>query len=183
MSFFKGLPKGAGAKDIFGLNPEAGRALIDVHTATLRQPSALSEGERELIAAYVSALNGCRYCTGIHGEVAAAFGIDADLLSRLMNNLDSSGVDPKLLPILRYAKVLTETPTRITETHKQAVHDAGWDERALHDAINVICLYNFMNRLVEGHGVQPGDQAFYRERAALLRANGYDPLKKVLDPA
>lgn len=183
MSFFESLPKDAGVKDVFGLNPEAGRALIDLLTATLRQPSALSEGERELIAAYVSALNGCRYCTGIHGQVAAAFGIDETLLTRLIDDLDGAGVDPKLLAILRYAKVLTETPARITEAHKKAVHEAGWDERALHDAINVICLFNFMNRLVEGHGVQPGDHAFYREPAALLHANGYDPLKKVLDPA
>lgn len=183
MSFFESLPKDAGAKDIFGLNPEAGSALIDFHSATLRQPSALSEGERELIAAYVSALNGCRYCTGIHGAVAAAFGVDAGLLTRLVDDPENAGADPKLLPILHYARVLTETPTRIADAHKQAVHDAGWDERALHDAINVICLYNFMNRLVEGHGIQPGDHAFYSERAALLRANGYDPLKKVLDPA
>ena len=33
------------------------------------------------------------------------------------------------------------------------VYAAGWDERALHDAIEVCALFNFMNRFVEGHGL------------------------------
>ena len=38
----------------------------------LRGPSSLSRGERELIAAYVSALNDCQYCTSSHAACAAA---------------------------------------------------------------------------------------------------------------
>jgi len=38
----------------------------------------------------------------------------------------------------------------------QAVLDAGWDERALHDAVAVCALFNFMNRFVDGLGVTAG---------------------------
>ena len=38
----------------------------------LRGPGTLTRGERELIAAYVSALNDCRYCTSAHSACAAA---------------------------------------------------------------------------------------------------------------
>jgi len=32
--------------------------------------------------------------------------------------------------------------------------DTGWDDRAVHDAVSVCSLFNFMNRLIEGMGVE-----------------------------
>lgn len=182
MPFFPSLPEQAGAKDIFFLNREAGKAIVDFHTAVLRQPSALSPGERELIAAYVSALNSCNYCAGVHGKTAAAFGFDEALLTAMVNDLDSSGVDPKLRPILHYARKLTLTPWKVVESDAKAVFDQGWDERALHDAINVVALYNFMNRLVSGHGIE-GNPTIWAERAAALHDRGYQPIREALDRA
>ncbi len=40
--------------------PETGRPLGELTEVLLRGPSTLTRGERELIAAYVSALNDCR---------------------------------------------------------------------------------------------------------------------------
>ena len=37
----------------------------------LRASNSLSQGERELIAAYVSSLNECAYCRDSHGAIAA----------------------------------------------------------------------------------------------------------------
>jgi len=41
----------------------------------------------------------------------------------------------------------------MTQADADAVFAAGWNEAALHSAIAVCCLFNFMNRLVEGHGI------------------------------
>jgi AhpD family alkylhydroperoxidase len=41
----------------------------------LRGPSPFTVAERELIAAYVSGLNACGYCHGIHRVTADAFGV------------------------------------------------------------------------------------------------------------
>jgi putative tryptophan/tyrosine transport system substrate-binding protein len=41
----------------------------------MRGPSPLTPGERELIAAYVSGIDDCQYCYGVHAEPAKAFGI------------------------------------------------------------------------------------------------------------
>jgi AhpD family alkylhydroperoxidase len=46
-----------------------------------------------LIAAYVSALNACGYCHGMHGATAAAFGVARDRLQALVDDLDSAPVD------------------------------------------------------------------------------------------
>ncbi len=52
--------------------------------------------------------------------------------------------------------------------------DAGCSEQALHDAINVICMFNFMNRIVLGHGGTEGDIAHHFGAAADYLTNaGY----------
>jgi hypothetical protein len=51
MSFFSSLPGDAGVRHAMALNKPAGRALVQLHTDIMRQPSQFSAGERELIAA------------------------------------------------------------------------------------------------------------------------------------
>ena len=68
-----------------------------------------------------------------------------------------------------------------------AVFAAGWDEQALHDAIMVVCCFNFMSRLPEGHGVEgpKSDRrgALFTERGRRLKEEGYLPLLSQLKPA
>src|SRR5437867_403462 len=52
--------------------PEVAGPLNELANVVLRGPSTLSRGERELIAAYVSGLNGCRFCCSSHSAFAAA---------------------------------------------------------------------------------------------------------------
>ena len=80
MAFFPSLPENAGVRHILTLNPAAGRALIELHTAALRNDSNLGASDKELIAAYVSGLNGCQYCFGVHAETAKAFGLPEALI-------------------------------------------------------------------------------------------------------
>ncbi|MGH8918907.1 MAG: carboxymuconolactone decarboxylase family protein [Actinomycetes bacterium] len=75
MTFLPSLPPGAVLLDVFRTRPEVYGPLIDFHQALLRGPSPLSVAERELIAAYVSGLNACGYCHGVHAAPAAAFGV------------------------------------------------------------------------------------------------------------
>ena len=70
MAWFPSLPEDAGVRHIVSLNPAAGRALIELHEAALRNKSALTPRDKELIAAYVSGLNACQYCHGVHSEAA-----------------------------------------------------------------------------------------------------------------
>ncbi len=59
-------------------------------------------------------------------------------------------------------------------TQEVKLFDAGWSGQALHDAINVICTFNFMNRIVLGHGGTQGDISTHFEAAADYLTNaGY----------
>ena len=82
-------------------------------------------------------------------------------------------------PILRYVRKLTLSPSRMTQADADAIFAAGWNEQALHDAVSTCALFNFMNRLLEGHGVK-GSAAVYAARGKALREAGYSPLLATL---
>lgn len=150
---FPSLPDDLQLLDVFRRFPHAVRPLLEYHDRLLRDPSPLKVAERELIAAYVSALNSCDFCHGAHAIAATVYGINENVLTALAADIGTAPVDEKLKPILVYVRKLTQTPSTITSKDAQAVYDAGWDERALFDAISVCALFNMMNRIVFGSGI------------------------------
>ncbi|MBL4758266.1 MAG: carboxymuconolactone decarboxylase family protein [Rhizobiales bacterium] len=179
MALFEGLGKRPTALSIFEINKAASRHLVNFHHEVLRAPGPLTDVERELIATYVSGLNGCKYCYGTHSAGVVEYGIKREVLDAMFENLETSGVDPKMVPLLKYAGILTQDMTAISEEDAQAVYAAGWSEDALHNAILVACTFNFMNRLLEGHGVI-GNPALYEVRGKMLTETGYIPLLEAL---
>jgi uncharacterized peroxidase-related enzyme len=175
MPFFPSLPAEAGVRHILQLNKPVGRPLIELHTALMRADSPLTPAEHELIAAYVSGLNACEYCYGVHVETARAFGLPERTMEALMADPDAAPVEPRMRPILAYARKLTLAPAKMTQADADAVFAAGWSERALHDAVLTTCLFNFMNRLLEGHGCK-GSKELFALRGSALKAEGYAPL-------
>jgi uncharacterized peroxidase-related enzyme len=138
----------------------------------MRGPSPLTPGERELIAAFVSSVNSCRFCFGAHSRVAHAFGIEENVIAALIDDAELAPVDARLKPILRYVRKLTQMPSRMTEADASAVYDAGWNDEALLHAIAVCAYFNNMNRLVEGAGIV-GTTEDYSEAARRLFEHGY----------
>jgi uncharacterized peroxidase-related enzyme len=138
----------------------------------MRGPSPFSPGERELIAAYTSAANACRYCHGVHKLVAEGFGIDVAVLDKLWTDIGSAPVDERMKPVLRYVRKLTETPSHVTDADADTVYAAGWSDEALVHAVAVCAYFNQMNRLVEGAGIV-GTAEGYAANAEALVARGY----------
>ncbi|RFU11993.1 peroxidase [Rhodobacteraceae bacterium W635] len=150
---FPSLPDPAGLGDVFRQYPETVPPLLDFHDRLLRGDSPLSVAERELIAAYVSALNACQFCHGAHLLYARAFGISEAALDAMVTDLDAAPLEDRQKPLLAYVAKLTRDPTSLRRADAEAVYAAGWTERALYDAVQVCALFNFMNRIVEGTGV------------------------------
>jgi uncharacterized peroxidase-related enzyme len=138
----------------------AGRPLIEFHEALLRGASPFTVPQREMMAAFVSGINACEYCYGAHTASSKQFGVAEQLISDLVANVDATDVEEEMKPVLRYLRKLTLTPTKLTQDDADAVFAAGWDERALYDAVLVGCLYNFMNRYTDGLGLGVIPQQF-----------------------
>jgi uncharacterized peroxidase-related enzyme len=173
MPLFPSLPENAPVTEVWRRWPESASFMPKVSESIMRGPSPLTPGERELIAAYSSANNDCRYCFGVHSQTAHAFGIEEGLFEKLMQDPDTAPVAEKMKPMLAFVKKLTLTPSRMTQRDADAVFEAGWDEDALHDAVMVCALFNFMNRVVEGHGILLAPDEL-RARGIMIKEQGYD---------
>lgn len=176
MAYLPSLPENAVLMDAFRAYPEVYRPLLGFHQALLRGPSPLTVAERELIAAYVSGLNGCGYCHGIHSATAQAFGIPEATLRELLTDIDTAPVTERMKPLLRYVRKLTLTPAKVTP---EDAENAAWNEQALHDATAVCGLFNLMNRLIFGLGIT-ADEDYFASAARRLTEGGYEGLGKLL---
>ncbi|GIK80067.1 MAG: alkyl hydroperoxide reductase AhpD [Alphaproteobacteria bacterium] len=175
MPFLPSLPRGASLLNLFKMFPETSGPLIAFHEVLLRGPSPFSEAERELIAAFVSRLNNCRYCHGVHSATAELLGVPGDAIRGALDGIDASPVAANMKPVLRYAEKLTRMPDGLSQADADAVFAAGWDETALYHAVAVTALFNFMNRLVEGMGIEL-DPAYVKPASERLAKGGYLPL-------
>ena len=156
------------------------RPLIDLHQILMRSDdSPFSAGQRELMAAFVSGTNACKYCTGAHTATAMEFGIEEALIEELLLDIDNAKVDEKMKPIFRFLKKLSLDPTKMLQSDADKVFDAGWSERALYDAIIICCTWNFMNRFVQGLGLMVIPEYF--AIAGKRLKGGYDTIFDMFD--
>ena len=176
MPFFKSLAADSGPGDVFTAYPKIYGPWSQMSQVLMNGPSALSPGEREMIAAYVVGIADCAYAYAAHCAAAYAWGIEDGLIDRLLNDLDAAPVEDRFRPLLRYIRKLTLSPSDMIQADADSVFDAGWDEKALHDAIAVCARMNFMCRLVEGHGFVPMDAGRARDNAEKRVRLGYKNL-------
>ena len=87
MSYLPSLRDDAVLLDVFQRFPEHAALLTDYGQRLMRGPSPLSVAQRELIGAYVSGLNACVYCHGVHTAIAVSRGIEQQLVAALVNDL------------------------------------------------------------------------------------------------
>jgi uncharacterized peroxidase-related enzyme len=153
MPLLRSLPEQPVMRDVYESQPASCKPLGQLTEVAMRGPSPFTQGQRELIAAYVSGLNACNYCHTTHAGVAAAFGVEPDLFNVLLSDIDLAPVEERIKPILCYARKLTLSPARITEDDAAAIYDAGCGDDALYSTVLVTALFDFYNRLVDGVGL------------------------------
>src|SRR5919197_2669310 len=128
MPFLPSISKGASLINLFKAFPETSKPLIEFHEVLLRGPSPFTEGERELIAAYVSGLNKCRSCHGVHAATAELLGFPKTTVESLIDEIETAAVPAKIKPVLRYALKLTRQPSSLTQADADAIFAAGGGE-------------------------------------------------------
>lgn len=153
----KSLPDNAKVYDVFARRPDTFEPFTVACEKIMRGPSALPPATRELLGTYVSALNACPYCRDVHNEAVKAYGIDGELVQSLKEDPELTALEPKLRPLFKLARKMTEGAWRVADSDFEAAYAAGWDDEAIEDAVLVACLFNFMNRLVSTLGIEADD--------------------------
>ena len=88
--------------------------------------------------------------------VAKADGYQAtdEFKQHLTTNWRNADLKPIDKQILDYAERLTKEPTSITPEYIDNLRTNGFDDQMLHDAVQVIAYFNYVNRLADGLGVE-----------------------------
>src|SRR5260370_9879256 len=153
MTYLPSRPSDAVLLDVFRAYAGTARPLLDYHQALLRGPAPLTVAEGERIAAYVSGLNACRYCHGVHTATAQAFGIPEGTLGALLEDIGTAPVAERMKPMLRYVGKLTLTPAKITPGDAEAVLAVRAPAPARHPAGGRSPLSNLRYRLPAGPAI------------------------------
>ena len=138
----------------------------------MRGKSSFSPAQKEVFAAFVSGLNACSFCYGSHAAVAKNFGVSQETIEALVEDIDSATVASNEKSLFQYLKKLTLSPSKLIQEDADKIFREGWSEQDLQDLILIGCLFNFYNRLLDGHGIK-GNQAIYQFGADHLHKNGY----------
>lgn len=66
----------------------------------------------------------------------------------------TAGLDGQDAALATYAEKLTRTPALMREFDVEALRRAGFDDVAIHDAVQVIAYFNYINRVADAVDVQ-----------------------------
>jgi uncharacterized peroxidase-related enzyme len=65
-----------------------------------------------------------------------------------------AGLEPPLHALCEFAQRLTRMPAAVGAGDVEALRAHGWTDAAIHDAIQVIAYFNYVNRVAEAVGIE-----------------------------
>ena len=120
--------------------------------------SGLSDLEKEMIAVAVSSSNRCYYCQVAHGAAVREYSGEPQLGELMVMNYRVAELSERHRAMLDFAVKLTESPHDMNEADRQALRDAGFDERDIWDIANIAGFYNMTNRVASAVDMQPNPE-------------------------
>ncbi len=172
------IPLPEGAPGIAGpllAYPQTEKHLSALAQTLLRGASSLSPGEREIIAASVSAANGCLFCANVHAATARhLLGPDAAVVDQVLADFRQATVSGKLRALLVIAEKVRKDGREVTAEDIERARQEGADDRAIHDTVLIAAAFCMFNRYVDGLATwTPEDAAVYEQMGERLARGGY----------
>lgn len=158
--------------DLFAFGEDYTPFLARFTQGVLRTPASITTGMRELIAAYTSSLNHCKFCTKAHAAAASELLGSEELVAQVLADREASPLNEKDKALLRFVEKVTHNSEGVTSADMQPLYAVGWDDEAIYYAITTCALFNFYNRWISSTGVPPMSDEMHRWQGKLL-ATGY----------
>ena len=176
MTFIKTNIPQPGILELLFYKGASGAALSNLAHVLLHGPSGLTPGERELIASYVSYLNGCEFCHKSHSASASVHLNDAagHTISCIVSGIDDAPVTEKMKHLLRIAAMVTTSGRNVTPELVAAAKSAAASDEDIHDTVLIAAAFCMYNRYVDGlNTTLPADDAEYKQMGQRLANKGY----------
>jgi uncharacterized peroxidase-related enzyme len=164
--------------DLFAFRESFTVHLARFSEGVLRSPASISNAMRELIAAFTSYQNECRFCTEAHAAAAADLFGSETLVSMVLSDLEASPLEAKEKFLLRFTAKITKNLPAVTREDVEEVRAAGWDDEAIYYAITTCALFNFYNRWITATGVPEMSPEAHRLQGQNIARRGYIREKK-----
>ena len=75
-------------------------------------------------------------------------------LGAVSSDWRNATLDPRDSSLCRFAEKLTRTPAKMTEQDVEELRAVGFDDVAIHDAIQVVSYFNYINRVADAVRVE-----------------------------
>jgi uncharacterized peroxidase-related enzyme len=170
------LPEGIpGILGPMAFSPETAVPLNALAEVLLRAPNSLSQGDREMIAAYVSSQNDCFFCQSVHGAAAAHYWGDQEkLVADLKRDFEGGAVSAKLKALLNIAGKVQKGGKNVLPADVQRARNEGASDKEIHDTVLIAAAFCMFNRYVDGLATwAPADPERYRESGRRIAKEGY----------
>lgn len=169
------LPEGfPGISGGFTFRSETAKPMRELAHVLLHEANALTPGERELIAAYVSSRNNCHFCHASHAAAATCHLGDATVVEQVKTDFMAAPVSPKLKALLAIAGKVQQDGKLVTAKDVEAARVLGATDIEIHDTVLIAAAFCMFNRYVDGLGTwQPHDPAMYAQMGRHLADEGY----------
>lgn len=130
--------------------------------SAVRERSTIPRELQLHVSFAVSEANGCRYCI-LHQVLGLRrLGVEPAKLMKMKK--DDSVLTPRELTAVKFARLLTTTPSAVTDADFDKLRAEFGDRGAL-EVVLQTCAFNFMNRFTDTLGLPSEDEAIrtYRE--------------------
>jgi uncharacterized peroxidase-related enzyme len=135
------------------LNPEALVTHMALYMSIMFGNSPLKRYQREMMAVVVSAANKCDYFINHHEQALLAYWKDENRTGFLISDREKADLSETDSLLCKLAETLTVSPGADYSEITHRMKEAGFTDREILDAVQVIAYFNFVNRLVTGLGV------------------------------
>lgn len=181
MAYIKVPENMPGIRGLMAFRPETAFHLNQLVEVLLQGPSTLAKGERELIAAYVSNLNECKFCAGTHGAIAKHHFGDSSPVEDVLSDVDSAPISPKLKSLLAIAGKVQISGSEVSLEDIDNARNQDATDIEIHDTVLIAAAFCMFNRYVDGLDTEvPANENIYDQIGAYRAKNGYLAKNNVL---
>jgi uncharacterized peroxidase-related enzyme len=149
-----GRPDVPGILKCFATHPPLLKHMMDLSGSLIFSDGHLIRRHKEMIATLVSSQNACSYCADSHSFALRMNGGSAEVLCAIQqNHLNAPALTSAEQALLSFVAKVNANSHEISKTDIEALHQAGWNDLEISEAIHVAALFATFNRVVNAFGL------------------------------